>query len=108
MTKQLIIGLHNAGPIIPRTVILKDGREVVIRFRSDDDAENLYGMYSSMSPEALEWVMAPYTRELFDRFISNLAISCYVRYCNHLSRPHVLPILIQFSPRSRARIGMAL
>jgi len=56
--------------MIPRSVRLRDGREVEIRFRRKDDAENLYEMYSSMSPEALEWVMAPYTRELIDRWFS--------------------------------------
>lgn len=56
--------------MIPENVTLRDGREVEIRFRRKEDAENLYQMYSSMSPEALEWVMAPYTRELIDRWFS--------------------------------------
>ena len=55
---------------MPRTVTLEDGREVEIRFRCKDDAEELYEMYSSMSPDALEWVMAPYTQELIDRWLS--------------------------------------
>jgi RimJ/RimL family protein N-acetyltransferase len=52
---------------------LKDGREVTIRLLAENDKEGLFQMFSSMSEEALQWSMAPYTREGIDRWISNIS-----------------------------------
>ena len=37
-----------------------------------DDGARLLDMFSTMSDEALEWGMPPYTRETVDRWMSNL------------------------------------
>jgi len=51
---------------------LKDGREVKLRFLKADDKNELFQMFSSMSDDALEWSMAPYTIDVIQRWISNL------------------------------------
>jgi hypothetical protein len=53
-------------------VKLKDGREVTVKFLTPDDKERLSEMFASMSDEALQWGMPPYTREIMERWISNL------------------------------------
>lgn len=53
-------------------VKLKDGREVKLRFLKADDKNELFQMFSSMSDDALEWSMAPYTIDVIQRWISNL------------------------------------
>lgn len=55
-----------------KRVRLKDGREVTIRFLTIDDKERLLKMFSSMSKEALRWSMAPYTREVIERWMKNI------------------------------------
>ena len=55
-----------------RKVRLKDGREVTIRFMTIEDKEKLLEMFSSMSKEALRWSMAPYTREVIERWMNNI------------------------------------
>jgi putative acetyltransferase len=51
---------------------LKDGREVAVRFLTEEDKVGLFGMFSSMSDGALEWGMAPYTMEVIERWVGNL------------------------------------
>ncbi len=51
---------------------LKDGREVEVRFLRADDKSGLFHMFSSMSSDALEWSMAPYTMDVVQRWIGNL------------------------------------
>jgi len=51
---------------------LKDKREVTLRFLKADDKNGLYHLFSSMSDEALEWSMAPYTIERIQRWINNI------------------------------------
>jgi len=51
---------------------LKDGREVTVRFLSLEDKEKLVEMFASMSDEALKWGMPPYTREVVERWMSNI------------------------------------
>ena len=53
-------------------VTLKDGKKVILRFLKADDNKRLFRMLSSMSAEALEWSMAPYTMNNVERWISNL------------------------------------
>ncbi|MGD8506432.1 MAG: GNAT family protein [Candidatus Bathyarchaeota archaeon] len=55
-----------------RKVKLKDGREVILRLMAIDDKERLLEMFSSMSKEALRWSMAPYTREVIERWVKNI------------------------------------
>jgi putative acetyltransferase len=55
-----------------RTVRLKNGREVIVRFLTAEDKEGLVQMFASMSDEALQWGMPPYTREVVERWINNL------------------------------------
>ncbi|MGB9134571.1 MAG: hypothetical protein WCC63_03155, partial [Candidatus Bathyarchaeia archaeon] len=51
---------------------LKDGREVAVRFLRVDDKLGLFHMFSSLSSDALEWSMAPYTMDVIQRWIGNL------------------------------------
>jgi putative acetyltransferase len=51
---------------------LKDSREVRLRFLMGDDKEQLFQMFSSMSDEALEWSMAPYTMDRIQRWIDSI------------------------------------
>lgn len=53
-------------------VRLKDGRFVVVRDFQMADKERLVEMYASLSSEAVRWGMPPYTREVIDRWTSNL------------------------------------
>lgn len=53
-------------------VKLKDGKEVTIRFLTAEDKEKFLEMFASMSEEALKWGMPPYTREIIERWISNI------------------------------------
>jgi len=54
------------------SVRLKDGRDVRVRFLNLEDKEKLVEMFASMSNEALEWGMPPYTREVIERWMSNI------------------------------------
>jgi len=51
---------------------LKDNREVTVRFLTVDDKDKLFQLFSSMSDDALEWSMAPYTIEVIQRWIDNI------------------------------------
>lgn len=53
-------------------VKLKDGRTVRIREFRIGDKESFIEMYASLSSEALRWAMPPYTREVIERWLSNL------------------------------------
>jgi hypothetical protein len=53
-------------------VKLKDDRFVVIRDFQIADKEKLVEMYSSFPSEAVRWGMPPCTREVVDRWVSNL------------------------------------
>ncbi|MHA1214527.1 MAG: GNAT family N-acetyltransferase [Candidatus Hodarchaeales archaeon] len=55
-----------------RSVILKDGREVQIRSLLVKDEKRLFQMFNSMSEEALRWGMPPYTKEVINRWMSNI------------------------------------
>ena len=51
---------------------LKNGKEVMIRFRKIDDADNLFQMFSSMSEKTLKLSMAPYTKDRIERWMEDL------------------------------------
>ncbi|MFW9845467.1 MAG: GNAT family N-acetyltransferase [Candidatus Thorarchaeota archaeon] len=52
-------------------VRLKDGREIELRLLTLDDRDHLLGFFSSLSDDALEWGMPPYTKERIDGWMSN-------------------------------------
>jgi len=52
-------------------VKLKNGKEVLLRFRRIDDADNLFQMFSLMSEKSLEWSMAPYTIDVIERWMKD-------------------------------------
>jgi len=54
------------------SVRLKDGRAVLIREFRMEDKEKLIEMYESLSNEAVRWGMPPYTKEVIERWLSNL------------------------------------
>ena len=64
---------------------LKNGAEVTLRFRRIDDADNLFQMFSSMSQKALEWSMAPYTKERIERWMDDL--------------PNLIPLVSEYQGR---------
>jgi len=66
-------------------VKLKDGREATVRFLTLEDKEKLGEMFASMSDEALKWGMPPYTREVIERWMSNL--------------PNLIPLVAEHSNR---------
>jgi putative acetyltransferase len=53
-------------------VKLRDGREVTVKLLTVEDKERLFGMFASMSDEALQSGMPPYSREVVERWISNI------------------------------------
>lgn len=53
-------------------VRLKDGRTVLVREFCMEDKEKLIEMYASLSEEAVRWGMPPYTKEVVERWLSNL------------------------------------
>ena len=53
-------------------VTLKDGKSIQLRFLTKKDEEKLFRMFSTMSEKALEWSMAPYTKEEIKRWIGNI------------------------------------
>ena len=56
-----------------KIVILKDGKEILIRKFLMDDREKFIEMYENLSPEAVRWGMPPYTRERLEKgWLSNL------------------------------------
>jgi len=50
------------------TVTLKDGRIALIREFSTEDKEKLVAFYESLSAEALQWGLPPYTREHVENY----------------------------------------
>ena len=54
-----------------RKVRLKDEREITLRLLELSDRDRLVHLFSTMSEEALEWGMPPYTKETIDRWLSN-------------------------------------
>lgn len=69
-----------------RKVRLEDGREVTIRFLTIEDREKLLEMFSSMSERSLRWSMAPYTREVIERWMNNIQnlIPLVAEHDNHI------------------------
>lgn len=55
-----------------RKVRLKDDREVILRLLELSDRDRLLQLFSTMSEEALEWGMPPYTKETIDRWLTNI------------------------------------
>lgn len=51
---------------------LRDGRLVTLRFLNFEDKDSLFQCFSSMSDEALEWSMAPYTMDRIQRWIDSI------------------------------------
>jgi len=51
---------------------LRDGRPVTLRFLNFEDKDSLFQCFSSMSDEALEWSMAPYTMDRIQRWIDSI------------------------------------
>jgi putative acetyltransferase len=64
---------------------LRDGRQVTLRFLNVNDRDGLFQMFSSMSSEALEWSMAPYSMEVIDRWIGNI--------------PHLIPLVAEYNKK---------
>jgi putative acetyltransferase len=69
-----------------RTFRLKNSTEVIVRFLTAEDKEGLVQMFASMSHEALQWGLPPYTREVVERWINNLPnlIALVAEYENRL------------------------
>jgi len=67
-------------------VRLKDGREVKVRFLILEDKEKLVEMFASLSDEAVRWGMPPYTREMIERWMSNMQniIALIAEYRNRI------------------------
>ncbi|MEM2928895.1 MAG: GNAT family N-acetyltransferase [Nitrososphaerota archaeon] len=65
---------------------LKDSREVIIRFLTIEDKDELFHMFSSMSDKALKWSMAPYTIDVIKRWIDNIknSIPLVAEYGNRI------------------------
>jgi RimJ/RimL family protein N-acetyltransferase len=65
---------------------LKDGRSIKLRFLTKKDDERLFQMFSTMSKKALEWSMAPYTKEGIKRWINNIpnAIALVAEYQDNI------------------------
>lgn len=57
------------GGTHPGTVELRDGRRLEVRAAREGDAEPLFAMFDTMSPEALRWSGVPYTRESVSRML---------------------------------------
>ncbi|MGY5854946.1 MAG: GNAT family protein [Candidatus Thorarchaeota archaeon] len=53
-------------------VRLKDDRDITLRLLEIGDRDQLLNLFSKMSKKALEWGMPPYTKEIIDRWISNI------------------------------------
>ena len=79
------------------TVKLKDGRIVCITLFQLDDKEKPGEMYALLSAEAVCWAMQPYTREVIERWLANVAnlvplvATCNDRIVGHaqiLKYPH--------------------
>jgi putative acetyltransferase len=51
---------------------LRDNREVTLRLLQPDDRDRLLRLFSTMSAQALEWGMPPYTGDTIDRWLSNI------------------------------------
>ncbi len=64
---------------------LKDGKEVLLRFRRIDDTNKLFQMFSSMSEKSLEWSMAPYTIDVIERWIQDT--------------PNLIPIVSEYQEK---------
>jgi RimJ/RimL family protein N-acetyltransferase len=64
---------------------LRDGRQVTLRFLNANDKNALFQMFSTMSAEALEWSMAPYTIEVIDRWIGNI--------------PHLIALVAEYNDK---------
>jgi putative acetyltransferase len=54
----------------PKTVLLDDGRTVLLRERQSEDVDALFNMFSTLSEEAQRWTMSPITRERIERWLS--------------------------------------
>jgi len=67
-------------------VKLRNGKTVIIRRFWPKDREKLIEMYASLSNEAVQWGMPPYTREKLERWFANLEnyISLVAFYDNRI------------------------
>ena len=54
-----------------KTILLKDGRKVLLRTFNPLDKESLIVLYASLSPETLKWALPPYDRARIERWLSN-------------------------------------
>lgn len=64
---------------------LKNGKEVKLRLRKIDDSDNLFQMFSSMSEKSLEWSMAPYTKDVIERWMKDL--------------PNIIPLVSEYQSK---------
>jgi RimJ/RimL family protein N-acetyltransferase len=55
-----------------RKVRLKDNREIELRLLTLEDRDDLLDFFSSLSDDAVEWGMPPYTKERIDAWMSNI------------------------------------
>lgn len=60
------------GLCLNELVSLKDGRKVLLKELRLEDKEKLIQMYSSLSRDAVQWGMPPYTREVVERWLSSI------------------------------------
>ncbi len=64
---------RETNPEKEKTVLLKDGRKVLLRTYRPQDKESLISFYATLSPETLRWALPPYDRPRVERMVSNLA-----------------------------------
>jgi RimJ/RimL family protein N-acetyltransferase len=64
---------------------LRDERQVILRFLKVEDRDSLYQCFLSMSEEALEWSMAPYTMDSIQRWVDSI--------------PNRIPLVAEFENR---------
>ena len=72
IAKNLMIALEKVKAMPMWKAKLKNGKEVMLRFRRIDDVNDLFLMFSSMSEKALEWSMAPYTKDRIEGWMEDL------------------------------------
>ncbi len=84
-----------------KTVVLKDGRKVLLRTYNPQDKEALFSFYASLSPETLKWALPPYDRPRVERMVSNPA-NAVILLAHHQDRV-VGHVHIYTQPFTRAK-----
>ncbi len=55
------------------SVLLKDGRTVIVRHYRPDDKPDLVSFYAALSSETLRWALPPYDGQRIERWTSDLS-----------------------------------